>query len=332
MKINARAMMEGSLLAALTAIMGIFYNIPILNVLTLFWPVPIIIIGFRHGFRVSILSSIVASAVVALITTPITGLILLLTYALPGSLMGLLMRRKVSIYLNLLICGAVLAVAAILETILGLQIAMDKSFIELIGSFGSVINNMYDQAYNELVSMLSTYRKFGIDEETIQLMISYVDDAVAFAKVVIPTLAITTGIAAAFVNFEVVRLILRRTGYYIEGVKRFPEWKLEGKAKAIVLGLTFAVLMLMYFKVKEFYYIYINIFILLMLFYGILGLSITAYLMEKVVIKYEIPRFFLGISLLMTLLLFGMVLPYVGMFDMTANIRRLNKNTIGGVK
>lgn len=35
--INARAMMEGAILAALTAIMGVFYNVPVVGVITMFW-------------------------------------------------------------------------------------------------------------------------------------------------------------------------------------------------------------------------------------------------------------------------------------------------------
>lgn len=49
--INTRAMMEGAILAALTAIMGIFYNVPVVGAITMFWSVPIVIVGYRNGLH-----------------------------------------------------------------------------------------------------------------------------------------------------------------------------------------------------------------------------------------------------------------------------------------
>lgn len=330
--LNTRAMMEGAILSALTAIMGIFYNIPILNALTFFWPVPIIIIGYRHGFKVSILSSIVASVIVSWITTPVTGLILLITYALPGAVMGMLMRKKINLYLNLLICGLILAIAAVLEFVLGLQLTLGKGLMEIVGNFSGTMNDLYQQFYNQFLSAVEIYRKLGFDEATIQQIIKSFEAMVQMAKIILPTSVVLMGILAAIINYKVVRLILNKIGYSIEDIKRFQEWRLDRKARVIVLVLTLAVLGMMSLKVKELYYVYINIWLVLMVVYAVLGLSIAAYFIEKVGIKHEIPRPLLGIALVLVLLFFISVLPYIGMFDVVADIRRLNNNTIGGLK
>ena len=59
--VNTKALVEGAVFASLTAVLGIMvYYIPLLSLIGMFWAVPIIIMGFRNGFKVSFISAIVA--------------------------------------------------------------------------------------------------------------------------------------------------------------------------------------------------------------------------------------------------------------------------------
>ena len=78
-KMNTKALVEGAILASVTAVLGIMvYYMPFLSLLGMFWPTPIIIVGFRNGFKVSLVSAIVAALIVALFTEPFSGLYMFL--------------------------------------------------------------------------------------------------------------------------------------------------------------------------------------------------------------------------------------------------------------
>lgn len=69
---NTKALVEGALLAAINIVLSIMaLYMPILgSFATLVWPVPIVILGIRHGLRTSILATAVAGIIVAILSGP----------------------------------------------------------------------------------------------------------------------------------------------------------------------------------------------------------------------------------------------------------------------
>lgn len=331
-KLNIRAMVEGSILAAVTVIMGVFYRVPVLEMLTFFWPVPIILVGYRHGFRVSIISALVAALIISLLVNPFVGLILLLVYALPGAVIGMMLQRKFSSYSVIIAGGLLLGMTAVLEFALMIHIMFNKNVFLVLMNFGAEIDNYYNQMFSIITQAADVYKKFGFDENTIQQVLNLYKLALSSVKIILPAGLALVGTFISFVNFKVARIILNRLGYQIEDIKEFSRWRISEKFTAPALILTLGIIALNYVNIGWVRNINLNLITIIFGVYGVLGFSVVIYFIKSIGIKNEIPRPLLGTIAVVAFLFLYAMLPLIGMFDLTADLRRLNRNTIGGVK
>ncbi len=330
--LNIRAMVEGAILAALTVIMGVFYWIPGLSIITFFWSVPIILVGYRHGFKVSIISSVVAALILSMMMNPVMGLILLMVYALPGAVIGFMLRKKLSPYIVIFIGGLIMAVASLLEFALTMDIVSGKNVFDVIFNLGAEIDNYYNYFYISIAKSTEMYSKLGIGEEKIKELLEVVKMAIYSAKRILPTSFALIGIFIAYANFKVVRLILNKLGYVIEDIKEFIKWRLRDEWIVPSLILTASTFFLNYVKIEWVKIISENLLMLLFTVYGVLGLSVIIYFLKSISAKYEIPKTLqVGIILFILFTLFS-ILPFIGMIDMTADLRQFSRKTVGGAK
>ncbi|MDF2890275.1 MAG: conserved rane protein of unknown function [Clostridia bacterium] len=330
--INTRAMMEGAILAALTAIMGIFYNVPIVGVITMFWAVPIIIVGYRNGFRVSLIAAFIAALLVSLIATPIVGIILFATYAIPGAVMGYMLRKRFSPYMTLTVCSLLLAITAVLQFVLSLELILGIDIIDIIWNLNAVVNNYYNQIYHQASQIAEMYKTLGLGEAEIKQALEQVAAAMKEVKRLMPAGFLFAGVMGSFINFKTVKMILNRMGYKIEDINKFSQWSLNKTGRNILLGITFIVLFFMYTKLQVFGSLLTNIWAALLLVYVILGLSVLVYFKEELGEKYEIPKPVQNLVFVFLVLLMVGILPYIGMFDIASNIRRKDRNIPGGAR
>lgn len=329
---NVRAMVEGAIFAAVTVIMGIFYNVPVLNTITLFWPVPIIILGYRHGFRISIISTAVAAVIISLAVNPLVGLTLLMVYALPGSIMGMILHRGKSSYAAIFVGGLLLAVTAVLEFALMLHVLSDKNIFDIVLNFGQEIQLYYNNIYETTVKSVELYSSLGVDQETIEQVLEMVKTFISTAEVLMPVFFIFTGVFTAYINFKVVGVILNRMGYYIEDIKPFYTWRVKNSFVIPVFMLTAAILLINYFKISWMQSLAMNLLTAMSMAYGVLGLSVVVYFLRKAGKAYDIPKPLQTFILVILVVFLYAILPFIGMYDLTADIRRLNRDTTGGVK
>jgi uncharacterized protein YybS (DUF2232 family) len=330
--INARAMMEGAILAALTAIMGIFYNVPVVGAITMFWSVPIVIVGYRNGFRISLISAFIAAVLVSLIVTPVVGLILFATYALPGAIMGYMMRKQFSPSVTLIVCGVILAVAAALQLALSLELILGINVIDIIRNIDNTVNSYFSEIYNRTRDTAQIYVRYGLSEADINEALTMIDEMLKQFKLLLPASLLAGGIITSFFNFKMVKIILNRIGCKVEDVKKFSMWSIERKYRYIILGVTFALLLITSQQMQFLYGFYTNLWMLFMLFYAVLGLSVMVYFIEQISVKYEIQKPVKALMLVGLPLLMLAILPYVGMFDIAADVRRLDRIIPGGAR
>lgn len=330
--INTRAMMEGAILAALTAIMGIFYNVPIAQAITMFWSVPIVIVGYRNGFRVSLIAAFIAAVLVSLIVTPIVGLILFVTYAIPGAVMGYMMRKQISPGITLFVCGALLTVTAALQLVLSLGLILGINVIGIITNIDASISNYFSVIYNQTSDAAQMYVKLGMREADIKEALQKLNLMLQQFKLLLPASLFAGGIVTSYFNFKMVKVILNRVGCKIQDIKRLSMWRVDGKYKYIVLGITFVILFAASQQVQFLYSFHTNLYMLLRLFYTVLGLSVMVYFIEQISEKYEMQKPVKTLMLVGLPLLMMAILPYIGMFEIAADIRRLDIKTPGGAR
>ncbi|MDF2590588.1 MAG: conserved rane protein of unknown function [Clostridia bacterium] len=330
--ISTRAMVEGAVLAALTAIMGIFYNVPIAQAITMFWSVPIIIVGYRNGFKVSMIAAFIAAVLVSLIVTPIVGIILFATYAIPGAVMGYMMRKQISPNITLILCGALLAVTAALQLALSLGLILGVNVIDIIKNLDASINSYFSEIYSRTSDAAQVYTKFGMGEADIKEALQKLDLMLKQFKLLLPSSLLAGGLVTSYFNFKMVKIILNRIGSKVQDVKRFSMWSVDTKYRYIILGITFILLLVTSQQVPFLYSSYTNLYMLLMLFYAVFGLSVIVYYIEQISEKYEIQKPVKTLMLIGLPLLLLAILPYIGMFDIAANVRRLDRNIPGGAR
>lgn len=331
-KINARALAEGAILAALTAIMGIFYNIPIISFITLFWPVPIVIVGYRNGFRISIISALIAALLVTIIISPVVGLILFGIHALPGAIMGYMLRKKVDIGTTIAACGVLLAVTGFLEIAFMLEMLLNVNILDVLLHFSTSMDKYFDFIMQGVQQTSEIYQKLGLSQEMIDQSVTQMQDLLVNAKVLLPSAILMTGICTSYINFKVVRIILNRMGYHIPDIRRFADWSLGRRGKFALAGMAIVMIAAMYSRIDALNGVYLNLLYALNLILLITGLSVLTFVMEQMMVKYEIPKGIHRLLLVVVALLFFRFLPYIGLFDMAADLRRLFRNTAGGVR
>lgn len=330
--LNTRAMIEGAILAALTAIMGIFYKVPILEGLTYFWPVPIIIVGYRNGFKVSIMAAVIAAIMIAIVINPIIGSILLFTYALPGAVMGNMLRKNKGAGSTIIVCGIILSLTIVLESILTMELVLGINIIEILTDLKGTWDSLNTRVYSQFAEIVETYRKLGMDEATLKEMTNSFQGMLKSVLLLLPSALLMLGMSISFINYKAVRFILGRMGYKIEDVKRITDWRLNPKYKFPLLAVTLLSISLMTTKNQIALAVFTNVWMVLRLIFLFFGISVVAFIIEKLKIKYEIPRAAHVTILLFMVLVCLPVLPYIGLFDMAADIRRLDGNTMGGAQ
>jgi len=279
-----------------------------------------------------LIAAFIAAVLVSLVASPITGAILFITYALPGAIMGYMMRKQVSIYTTLVVCGVILSITIVLEFILGLQLILGINIIDILGNLKATMisyNSLLNQQITEAADM---YKKFGFDDATVRQIISDFNTLMKQIILIMPASIVAAGMILSYFNFKVVKLILGRVGYKIEDLKKFSQWKLNKKYKYILLGLTFIVLLLMTIKNQSLYIIYINVWYILQMVYAVFGLSVIIHLKGMFGDKYEIAKPVQSLMVALVVLVMFSILPYIGMFDIAADIRRLDRNIPGGAK
>jgi uncharacterized protein YybS (DUF2232 family) len=330
--INARAMMEGAILAALTAILGMFYNVPVVGAITMFWPVPIIIVGYRNGFKVSLIAAFIAAVLASFVATPIVGIILFVTYGIPGAVMGYMMKKKYNPGMILAVCAVILAIAAALEFVLSMELLLGIDVINIIRNPQGAVSSYFNEIYRQAGSTAEIYTQYGIDEAGIKQAMESVNVLLQQARLLLPGGFVFAGIVSSFINFKAVKLILGRIGYKIEDINKFSEWRLNKAGMFALMGITLVLLLLKTLKIQFLSDLSTNAWILLMMIYAVLGLSVVVYFKERLGERYKISKPIENLVFVIYVSFIVGILPYIGLFDAAIDIRKFYRNIPGGAR
>lgn len=315
---NVRALTEGAVFASLTALLGIIMTyVPFLQILAYIWATPLVIVSYRNGFKLGIISAIVASVVISIFTTPTNGLLLVLMLGLPGVVMGLCLKKKVNSHVVILISGGVMALALLLGIIASMLMftpMANQSFDDLNKTFNEVIDQVED-----------TYKVFGVNEENIDLVIRNLRDTFKMLKLLFPYIMVTAGVMFAFVNFKFTRLVLSRAGYEIENIRKFSMWRIPNKLVIPITITLLAVLMLKINKVEFALILTENLFMIIMLIFTVVGLSLLTYYIDIFASKYEIPKALKIILVIIFAIALRQMLVMITMVNIAFNLRLIPK-------
>lgn len=305
-------MVEGGILSAVAIIFAfVSAYLPVLGALINFiWPVPIILLGVRHGYRYSIMATIVAGVLISLLMHPMQAVNVVIGFGLIGIALGHSLRKGHSPVKTILIGGVAsliskIAVLAITAAVMGFNpLSMEmESFQTAIGQ------------------TLDLYRSMGYSEEDLAKTAQTLTTILDIVKVVFPAGLVLASFCDTFFNYWLAKKVLKRLGYTYPGLPPFAKWCLP---RWVVVVFVAGIAMIFFGKSDNndlIYKIGMNIQVAGSVLLLVQGLGLFYCLAGK----YNLSRFVRGIILILILTngLFTQIVVIVGAFDVVVDYRRL---------
>jgi uncharacterized protein YybS (DUF2232 family) len=302
-------MVEGGILSAVAIILAfISAALPVIGVFSNFiWPVPIIVLGVRHGYRYSIMATIVSGILIATLMGPMQAVMVVIGFGLVGIALGHSFRNSHSPIKTILIGS----VASLVSTIMVVVITI------VVMGFNPLMINMasYQTAINQT---LDFYRTAGYSEDQLAQAAQFMSTMVDMIRILLPASCIFSACAGTVLNYWIAKKMLKRLGYAYPGFPSLDKWCLP-KWAVIPFFCGTAVMFFGQSNGSDLVYnIGINIQIIGFVLLLIQGLALIYFF----AVKYNLSRFERRLILVLALIGYNVVV-IVGAVDAIVDYRRL---------
>lgn len=312
MQSRIKPMVESGVLSAIAIIFALISAyLPVVGPFAnLVWPVPIILLGVRHGYKWSILATITAGIIIAIIMHPLHAVSIVVGFGFIGIVLGHAFRMGYNPAKTMLwgTIASIISKAAVIG--IGILIV------------GTNPLNIQDDTMQQVVQeTVNIYQSFGLSADDVAKLTDNMTMLVNIMKIVLPAGFIMAAVADTYINFVVARAVLRKMGHRIADFPPFREWDLPYYiAYLFIVGL----LMLYWGHSRELTWLYnlgMNIQVLMSIFLFIQGLAVFYYLAYK----YNLSRIARSIILFLIFTngFFTQLLILTGVFDMFIDYRRI---------
>ncbi|MTI46225.1 DUF2232 domain-containing protein [Sporosalibacterium faouarense] len=306
---KTRAIAETSITTTLMvafALIGLYF----IPTVIIFFPIPFIVIGVRHGTKYNILALIASSLLIGVLTNLIIGLLMFITFGFLSISFSYMLKRKFK-QNNVLIFSFGVALVSILLSITMFDVISGTSLIESMEGY-----------LNDVLTMQVEGLK-GLDISSYELsqMEDYMKSLFDYMLVLFPFFILTSAIVTTYVVYWGAVVVLRRFGYKNITLAKF---KLFNLPKHIILGSVIMILgsiIIKYIKVLYFESIFINITAIIIFVFFLQGLAVIIYFMDK----FKLNKV-LKVILVILAIINSAVISLVGLIDVLFNLRKLGKS------
>ena len=308
-----RPMTESGILSAVAIVMIIMsVYLPVLGVVTtVIGPLPLVLLGARHGYKWCFLAIVITGLIAAIILQPLIALKVVLLFGSTGIVLGHAIQRGYGPLKALLMTTVAFIVAM-------LAILAVSFFVTEINPLAIQLDHMEDS----IAEAQKMYRSIGIfNEEEISERAAMAIAIMELFKLLLPSLLLLISVTYAGVNLLLARVMLRRLRMKTPVFSPFTEWHLP---RSILYVATIVAVMSYwgyYRQVQPLDTISANLGVLLVVLFFLQGLSLFYYLADK----YNLSRLVKGIILFLTFTNgFCMELTFfAGLWDVVFDYRRL---------
>lgn len=215
--VKTRAMVETGLLTAGVIVLSIISTvIPVLGIVgNLLWPVPIAILGLRHGLKWSILATITSFLVLMLFLGPIVAMSEAGTFGLVGILLGMAFRNQWGYGRTILLPAAVFALSLVIQFFV-VTYVMNVDLVQLV-------QNAY---YTSVEQSIAMYRNSGVDDAQIQTLRETMDTQWNLMKMLVPAGLLGGGALMSYINCMITGAVLRRMGATVRPFPPMSQWQM----------------------------------------------------------------------------------------------------------
>lgn len=308
------SLVEGGILSAVAIIFAIIsVYLPILGAfVNLIWPVPILLLGVRHGVRWSLMCLVVSGVIIAIIVNPLQAISVVVGFGLIGVALGYGIRKELS-PLKTIFIGSIASF-------------FSKGAVLIIGFLMMGINPIefqFEATGQAVQNVMDIYRNLGLSEDQLSEMQITMEKTIGMMKIIMPAGFAIASILDTYINFWIAKAILKKLGQYIADFPPFKEYALPD-FMLWIYGVSL-LLVTFYNSTPEhpLYLIGTNLQVISSLAYLVQGVAITYYFIEK----KGWPKFLKSI---LVLLLFSsqflvQLVVLTGAFDTFFDYRRLKQ-------
>ena len=214
-KNKTSSMVEAGILSAIAVVFAIvIFYIPLLGIfLNMLWPVPLILLGVRHGLKWSVMSLITAGIILAIVVSPLQSFLQVAGLGLIGITLGYCLYKGITPSMSLFF---------------GFIASFISKIVLIFANFLLIGKNPLDidqETMNNVVSKtLELLKQYGMSEELIGKTTEHIWSVLTLMVLVIPASIIISSIVDTFINFIASKAILKRLGTVIPGFPSFKNW------------------------------------------------------------------------------------------------------------
>lgn len=309
-----KPMVEGGILSAIAIIFAFMSAyLPVIGAFAnLAWPVPIILLGVRHGYRASLMATIVSGILIALLMHPLHAVSVVVGFGLIGIVLGYAFRHEFS-------AAKAMAWGSAASLVSKAAVLAIGFFVVGVNPF-NMQGDVMVQAFDEVVGI---YQKLGMKEADIEQMRTMMKAMADIIPIILPAGFAMAAVVDTYLNFVLSKAVLKKLGHQVPGFPPFKEWTLPS---GIAYALAVALVMLYWGKSREIELLTnvgMNLQVICTMLLVLQGLALFYFLADK----YNLSRWTRGIILflLLTNSFFTQLLMLSGVFDMLIDYRRLKK-------
>lgn len=311
---RVKPMVEGGILSAIAILFALIsVYLPLIGpFVNLIWPVPIILLGVRHGYKWSIMATIVSGIVIAMLMHPMHAVSVVVGFGLIGIVLGYAFRMGYNSS-KTMFYGTI---ASIISKAAMLAIGAAVTGINPFNMQGDVMAKAMAQA-------VEVYRNFGMAEQDLTKITESMQTVVELMKIILPAGFIMASVVDTCLNFLIAKAVLKKLGHSIPDFPPFKHWALPDY---IVYFFALAVVMIYWGSTREITILYnvgMNLQVMTSILLLVQGLALINFLVDK----YKLSRLTKGIILFLIFTngLFAQILIFAGAIDMVIDYRHLRK-------
>jgi len=313
-KLPVKSLVEGSFLAAITALLFIFsIYIPLLGTLISFLcPLPIIFLYLRHHLKFTLLSLLVAGFLVSMIAGPLQGIFVLLGFGVIGLTLGYTIKRGYT-FNEIIIFGSI---SSLLSKLLILWLGFWLMDLNPLMFDMQQLDTIIDQSLN-------FYQGLGLSPEQLTILKDNLTQTLNIFRLAFPAMLILASIFDVFLNYLVSRIVLKRFGYKLPEFISFSYWRASPSCVLSYLVGWILIFLGVRYNLPLLHKIGINVQIFFTILFFIIGLSLINFFLQK----YKIGSIFKWMIyfLIFFLPFLSQFITWVGIFDVWIDFRRLRE-------
>ncbi len=311
---RVRPMVEGGILSAVAILFALIsVYIPFIGAfINLIWPVPIILLGVRHGYKWSMMATAVAGILIAILVHPLHAVAVAIGFGMTGIVLGHCFRKHLSPVYTVLF-GSIASLAA---KIIVLSISAAVLGINPLADHTAAMAKAVDQAIN-------VYRGFGMKEADLNQLAENMKGMLELMKLILPAGFALASVVDTYLNFLVARAVLRKLGQQYASFPEFRTWRFSS---SLLYAFVSSMLMLYWGKSREIEMLAtagINLQVVSSLLLAVQGLAVAMFYAKK----RDVPRIITSIFILMVFTnnFIMQIVVFIGAFDIVFDFRKLRR-------